>query len=111
MSTKPERERFAREAEKTLRDYGAVVTELHRPGEYSLLTQRFGRLKLWLFPGSDRRILGQVFGRFVEPDRAEALHCNPFSGKWNHHYFHETPTEALEDMRGWLDLLTEPDHA
>jgi len=54
---------------------------------------------LTLYPttlGNDE--LGTVFARFDNPDAARQLvGCNPFSGKWNHHYFDGWSVEAAMD--------------
>jgi hypothetical protein len=54
---------------------------------------------------------GSVMCRFAEPDRAKGQtyqSCNPFTGKWNHHYFDGTDAEAIEDFK--TQLATILDH-
>lgn len=51
--------------------------------------------------------LGTVFGRFDDPEAARQLvDCNPYSGKWNHHYFNGWTVEtAIQDLAFWLGKL------
>jgi len=50
---------------------------------------------------------GCVFCRFDDPDAAQEIlgirACNPYSGKWNHHYFDPWTLEAaLKDLKYWF---------
>jgi hypothetical protein len=50
---------------------------------------------------------GTVFGRFDDPDKAKQLvDCNPYSGKWNHHYFNPwTVDTAVNDLAYQLEKV------
>jgi hypothetical protein len=53
-------------------------------------------------------VIGTVFTRFDSPPDAEELvDCNPYSGKWNHHYFDGWTVEsALRDLSHQLRKVT-----
>jgi hypothetical protein len=58
------------------------------------LATRYGRLDLTV---RENRCEGPgtVFTRFDDPSTAHRhLDCNPYSGKWNHHYFDGWTVEA-----------------
>lgn len=44
--------------------------------------------------------LGTIFGRFSHPSLAKQfVDCNPYSGKWNFHFFADwTPESAVESV-------------
>ena len=93
---KSERERFLAGVRKVLTDCGAT----HTPGGYYeyALTTIYGPLGLSL-SDSQTGGPGAVFARFDDPARAEPTHCNPYTGKWNHHYFDGwTVDAALADF-------------
>ena len=49
-----------------------------------------------------------IFTKFTEPDRAIAkrVNCNPYSGKWNHHWAcRMTAQEAFDSFTGQVDAL------
>ena len=52
-----------------------------------LLTTKAGPLRI--YPAENLAVgLGSVFARFDDPQAAgQFVACNPFSGKWNHHFF------------------------
>jgi hypothetical protein len=53
---------------------------------------------------------GTLFTRFDDPATARQLvDCNPFSGKWNHHYFDPWNVEmAITDLTFWLGKVISP---
>jgi len=91
---KRQRERFLRLATELLCGLGAEPD-----GDSYLLRTRAGRL-VFHPTGHRGEGLGTVFGRFDEPEAARRLvDCNPFSGKWNHHYFGGWTVEsAIADL-------------
>lgn len=43
---------------------------------------------------------GELFCRFDDPDAAALVtDCNPYSGKWNFHYFGKDPATVVEEVR------------
>jgi len=91
---KKERQRFVAKAKALLLDLGAEQHE----DRFTLQTKAG---KLTLHPCENETIgLGTVFSRFDDPQAARQLvDCNPFSGKWNHHYFDGWTVEtALDDL-------------
>lgn len=66
-------------------------------GEYMLAT-RAGDLRLTVFLNGTSAG-AWVAGRFNEVDRAtaEGFDCNPYSGKWNHHFFDDKDPESIAD--------------
>jgi hypothetical protein len=55
--------------------------------------------QLTFFPDiSGSEELGTVFARFDDPQVArQIVECNPYSGKWNHHYFDGWTVETATD--------------
>jgi hypothetical protein len=53
---------------------------------------------------------GTVFTRFDEPQRASpSLDCNPYSGKWNHHYFDSwSVEEAVKNFKWHINSILTP---
>lgn len=92
------RELFLAQAKKLLFDLGA-----QQEGDDFILQTKAGRLKL--HPSDyEGESLGTVFARFDDPQAAMRLvDCNPFSGKWNHHYFDGWTVEtAIDDLSAQL---------
>ena len=88
---KSERDKFAKGVIAFLESLGAKPTA---DGWYQYtLETPLGKL---LFSLSDNTTggPGSVMCRFDEPDRAIALGCNPYTGKWNRHYFDGWTTDA-----------------
>jgi hypothetical protein len=76
------------------------------PTRYTLQTQA-GTLYLYLTP-SYTNGPGTIFTRFQDPQHAkiQGIPCNPYSGKWNHHYFTPwTPQEAAQDFQTTLNKI------
>ncbi len=95
---KRQRERFLAKARELLIELGAEPD-----GDGFVLQTGAGRLVL--SPVEHRgEGLGTVFGRFDDPQAARRLvDCNPFSGKWNHHYFGGWTAEtAIADLSAEL---------
>jgi hypothetical protein len=63
-----------------------------------LLKTKAGDLAITLastddFNGRSKRAVISLFGQFIDPTRAKQLvDCNPFSGKWNWHWFGDDNT-------------------
>ena len=97
--TKAQRESFLEKVRELLLRLSA-----RQEGEDEfVLETKAGRLRL--HPDShDDMGLGDVFGRFDAPEAARHLvDCNPFSGKWNHHYFDGWTIEtAIDDLTSRL---------
>ena len=82
LAPKKQRQLFLAKVADLLLDLGAT------PGDYDFALQtKVGLLKL--HPSENMADgLGTVFSRFDDPKAAtELVGCNPWSGKWNHHYF------------------------
>jgi len=93
------RDRFEGQAVETIKShYGTPTDEARR--EYTMPT-KYG--PLWLHVVADFGDIGTVFTRFDNADMA-APHtgCNPYSGKWNHHYFHWDLSAAVHDLQQQL---------
>lgn len=88
---KRDRQRFVRQCNELIARLGGVSSD----GMYQWeLATRYGQLRLTVrenrFEGP-----GTVFTRFDDPSTARRhLDCNPYSGKWNHHYFDGWTVEA-----------------
>jgi hypothetical protein len=97
---KKDRQRFVKQATALLLSLGAIQDD----GSYPFVLQtKAGRLRL--HPEQNRTEgPGTVFTRFDDPQAARQLvDCNPFSGKWNFHYFDKWTVEsALADLSFWL---------
>ena len=93
------RDRFAATAVETiLRHYGTPTDEARR--EYTMPT-KYGPLRLHIIP--DFGDIGAVMTRFANADHAAPqTGCNPYSGKWNHHYFHWDLSLAVQDLQQQL---------
>ncbi len=66
------------------------------------LTTKAGRLVLNL-DKTCQHLLGTVFARFDDEKAAKQLvDCNPFSGKWNFHYFDVTVDDAIHNLESSL---------
>lgn len=99
--TKKQRQQFVTKATALLLSLGAEQDggETYR---FTLQTKA-GRLRL--HPDENETIgLGTMFCCFDNPQAARQLvGCNPFSGKWNFHYFDGWTVEtAITDLTYWL---------
>ncbi len=103
MQTK-QRQLFLTKAIKLLLDLGAQQAdgEMYR---FTLETKA-GLLRLHA-DAHQTEGLGTVFTRFDDPKAArQVVDCNPFSGKWNHHYFSGWTVEAaLADLSTQLQRV------
>jgi len=76
--------------------------------EWTLKT-RVGTLRLSVRQTNHNTLLGQVFGRFDDPDRAKTItDRNIYSDKWNFHYFANedwTVESAIENLRYYLESV------
>ena len=83
--TKANRQRFCLKVADYLKERGAWVGRSELPEcETFLIETIAGQLALTPCPGFS---IATVFGRFADIDRAkELVACNPFTGKWNHHF-------------------------
>lgn len=91
---KKQRQRFVTKVAAMLLDLGAEPRDF----EFALQT-KVGLLKL--HPSEDHvGGLGTIFTRFDDPQAAkELVNCNPFSGKWNFHFFAGWSVEAaIEEL-------------
>jgi hypothetical protein len=98
LAPKKQRERFLAKVKELLFSLGAQQED-----DRFILTTKVGTLTL--HPTENRAEgLGTVFGRFDDPKAARQLvDCNPFSGKWNHHYFDGWTAEtAVANLSFWL---------
>jgi hypothetical protein len=101
---KSERQRFLRKAAELLLSLGAKQSgsETYR---FTLETKAG---LLHLHPDENQTGgPGTVFTRFDDPTAARRLvDCNPFSGKWNFHYFDGWDVEtAITDLACWLNKV------
>lgn len=103
---KRDRERWVKKVEARLKSLGAEQTEHHYPWK---LETPVGLLRLIVDPHTGRGVKGPgtVFTRFEEPERAKCrVACNPYSGKWNHHYFSGWDVEtSLADLEYRLEQV------
>lgn len=89
---KKERERFVTKVNELLLNLGAEQQE-----DRFVLQTRAGGLTLHPTENTTEG-LGTVFTRFDDPQAARQLvDCNPYSGKWNHHYFGGWTVETATD--------------
>jgi hypothetical protein len=117
--TKKNRTIFARwnaEVRKLLEERGAVLVEEHKEGPDSIIGYDYLRFELKTEAG---KLLVHPSGnwlacRFEDPDRAKVFlstwmnwgNLNPYSGKWNFHYFGADFQAALAAVRDLLDGVT-----
>ena len=107
---KSERQRFRRLARDLLMRLGATRDNDPTWPEYVLDT-RAGPLRLHIddFEHKHAKGPGTVFARFDNPNRAMLLvQCNPYSGKWNFHFFSEKADAvdaAIRQVEGMLSLV------
>lgn len=102
--TPKQRRLFFTQAVKLLIDLGAQHED-GEPDRFTLPT-KVGLLRLHTaMHHSDG--LGTVFTRFDDPQTAQrSVGCNPYSGKWNHHYFEGWTVEAaLEHFSAQLKRI------
>jgi hypothetical protein len=117
--TKKNRSIFARwnaEVRKLLEDRGAVLVYEDKAGPDSLIGYDYLRFELETTAG--KLTIGPsgnwLACRFDDPDRAAAFlrtwmnwnNLNPYSGKWNFHYFGADFQESLAAVRELLDGVT-----
>lgn len=97
---KKKRLRFVSKVKGLLLSLGA---EEHDDDQFVLHTKA-GRLILHPVENIGIEGPGTVFGRFDDPKAArQFVDCNPFSGKWNHHYFGGTTVKkAVADLEAEL---------
>ena len=96
--TKKQRQLFLSKVTALLLSLGAEQSDDH----FTLQTKAG---KLTLHPDENKTVgPGTVFTRFDDPQAArQFVDCNPFSGKWNHHYFDGWDVEtAVTDFTYWL---------
>jgi hypothetical protein len=92
--TKKQRQLFFAKVRELLHSLGAT-----QDGDDFILQTKVG--KLTLFPHTSKTAeLGTVFGRFDDPKAAlKLVPCNPYSGKWNHHFFDGWTVEtAIQEL-------------
>ncbi len=92
---KKERQRFVKNAKELLISLGA-----EQQGDGFILSTKAGKLTLHPTENTGKDGPGSVFTRFADPKAARRIvDCNPFSGKWNHHFFVNWSVEtALADL-------------
>lgn len=102
--SKRDQQRFVREATALIEKYGGVANDDHY--DWTMET-KYGRLVLRIDDHRTGDGPGTVFTRFDEPKWAyENTNCNPYSGKWNHHYFNNwTLKTALTDLEYQLKTI------
>ena len=115
MSTKEQRAEFCQEIEKLIAKHGGKKWGGISICWYSVWTleTKFGSLVLriddleTLDVSFRRKWTGSIFGQFNDALRAHPhTLCNPYSGKWNHHYqAHYTVHEAILDFSRFLQLI------
>lgn len=96
---------FLHHVQKYLHDINATQ-DLADPTRYTLPTKA-GILHLYLTPNYSNGP-GTIYTRFDNPTQAKqaGIDCNPYSGKWNHHYFVPwTPQEAAQDFQTTLNKI------
>ena len=95
-----DRRLFVQRCAALIADLGGVPVD----GLYQWeLATRFGRLSLSVIENTTVGP-GTVFTRFDDPKTAQPqTGCNPYSGKWNHHYFDNWTVDiALTDIEHCL---------
>ena len=106
------REQFEREAGELLKSLGAIESKEREPWPCYFLTTLAGELRLsihtslWLCdkPWFQSGGFPWVAARFDDVRVAHTLthgESNPYSGKWNHHYWHNW----TDSFRDGLELL------
>lgn len=93
---KSEREKFKQGALALLQRYGAVPSDHCRDWQ---LASRYGSLFATVYSDSETS-LGWVACCFPDlpAETANYIGANPYSGKWNHHYFDCAAEDALRDL-------------
>lgn len=99
---KRERDRFVKQANALIENLGGTISFRDERYPWRLETQ-VGPLFLFVEENTIGGP-GTVFTRFENPSDAKQLvECNPYSGKWNHHFFDGwTVKDALEHLEFWL---------
>jgi hypothetical protein len=97
MSTKKDRTQFIKNVSTFLIKMGAVKND-----ERWELQTNFGLLSLFIDETHYKHAIGTVFTRFAEPARAKEVCCNPYSGKWNHHYFDAEKWSAASALENFM---------
>jgi len=101
---KRDKERFVKKANHLIKSLGAV------PGDKGMdwtLHTIAGPLRLCVRQNLSEGP-GSVFTRFGNPEQAKkTVGCNPYSGKWNHHYFDPwSVNDALNNLEFELAKVT-----
>jgi hypothetical protein len=98
-----DRDFWEKQANDLIESLGAKLVDEWYPWR---LETKAGTLILLVQAHKGRKIggPGTVFTRFDSPpDARELVDCNPYSGKWNHHYFDGwTMENSLADLQYWL---------
>ena len=82
-------EKFKSIIEKWLAD-NAIKTDNHYPW---ILNTDYGPLHISIDQPEKRAKILAVYSRFDDPKQAsDFVNCNPYSGKWNFHYFSSAGT-------------------
>jgi len=82
---------------------------------FTFVSTKCGPYHVCVYSGSSKNSLGWIAGRFDNLELSSNLlgktlnnsnNFNPFSGKWNHHYFDNWTTKlAIEDFRNKLNKI------
>jgi hypothetical protein len=83
MTLAANRRRFASLVDNNLIEWGARRTE-REPYEYEIDTV-YGVLRIDV--DLDDTSIPSIFTRFDEPGRVKSIDANPYSGKWNFHWY------------------------
>lgn len=69
-----------------LQELGVLEGDTFKGSYPQMLSTKYGKLLIKVT--KDKSKVYTCFTRFEDVDKAKELHnCNPFSGKWNFHYF------------------------
>jgi len=100
---KRDQEKFAKQAERLIEKLGGTITG--ECGYIWTLETKHGPLHLNVSVNSGNDGPFTVFTRFDDPKRAHpTTGCNPYSGKWNHHYLGNWAGDAaLLDLERHLE--------
>jgi hypothetical protein len=96
---------FAALLQKTLVELGAVEEPAARGVFGAIYAYKFetkaGVLRLSVSPHASIHAGAMVAGRFDDVDAGHELtgNSNPYSGKWNHHYFTDDVDTSIADLR------------
>lgn len=100
LAAKRDKERFVKACEALIVELGG--TRQDGLNDWTIDT-RFGALGLTARENPARDTgPGTVFTRFDDPTAAgRTVNCNPFSGKWNHHYWKGWTADAAFTDFAW----------